>query len=397
MRELAPRALDGGISAEDLGRVQVRRADRRGYRGRRRLRESGASRLVARAPRAGRAQLAVDCSSAVADALLADVLDRLTREARRLRRHEPRRGGPHLRRRRRRLRLRRARAAPRPRSAASPSPTYPPRSRTRRPRRARARTESVHLRRRDLEDLRGGERAWANTPWRARWTTPLIGLRRKSERVRARVLEGAAGAGLDGRGLRAGRRRGGLLPVPRRRARTRRFRPRADAARRRWRRAREAWAASWGPGPLGAGACARGRGGGSTRGRLRFTRAPKAERLGPGLLARPRLGTAWRVLVEAAPGGIEGLLAGGAAADRWALGAALGAHAWSAGRPRRRRTAGRLLFRRSGLKSLARAGPGAPGRAARRRGRGGLFATTARKLYIHHARPLEAPAPCLVR
>ena len=146
---------------------------------------------------------------------------------------------------------------------------------------------------------------------------------------------------------------------------------------------REVWAASWEPGPLGARLRA-GRGG-AFEGTIRFARAPKTELSGLLFSRDPGSGRR-RVTVEAAPGGVAELLAGGTPADRYTL------------EPRSGRVLestpamdGKPLLSADRLKRLARLA-----RALDAWRGGGVevaFSFDGKDLYVHHARPLEPPNP----
>ncbi|MDE2510087.1 MAG: hypothetical protein KGL74_03095, partial [Elusimicrobia bacterium] len=206
-----------------------------------------------------------------------------------------------------------------------------------------------------------------------------LDLRRKAERVRARLL----GARLDpateaGRAIAAAASSCPCLVVGDDAT------VKADDAREALTAAREVWAASWGPGPLGARLRA-GRGA-DYSGRLRFSKAEKADVSGLLFSRDPGSGRR-RVLVEAAPGGIETLLAGGGDADRWTL------------EPRSGRTLDFIPGAADGNPRLSPERLAKLARLARAldawRGAGVevAFSFVGDRLYVHHARPLEAPRP----
>lgn len=374
MRELAPRALDGTMPAADLARVEAAARAEAGADGRERLLKAE-RRAWTRALREARGPLA-DCAAAAADAPAADVLDRLTREAK----AEAGRaaaagkvlgggdGGFGA--------LARSCAAAADKRRRSVPPDAPSLA--------------------DAAAVAGASRA-ESTPLRdGAWklfveenrlgdflSTTLddasLGLRRKSERVRAKILEGRLDESTDaGRWVLEAATScpclvvGEDATIP------------AKDGREALSAVREAWAASWGPGPLGArlrAGCAS-----AYDGTIRFAKAPKAEVSGLLLSRDPGSGRR-RVLIEAAAGSSPEVLSGGAAADRYALeprsGRALEAVAASAD--------GKLLLSPERLKRLARLARGLDA------WRGGAieaaFSFDGDELEVTSARALEGPKP----
>ncbi len=147
---------------------------------------------------------------------------------------------------------------------------------------------------------------------------------------------------------------------------------------------REAWASSWGPGPLGARLRA-GRGA-AYDGTIRFEKAPKSDLSGLLFSRDPGSGRR-RVLVEAARGGVAEFLTGGAAADRYALDPRSGRVLESVPAA----ADGKELLSPERLKKLARLARALD--AWRGGGIEAAFSFDGDKLYVHHARPLEAPRP----
>lgn len=199
-----------------------------------------------------------------------------------------------------------------------------------------------------------------------------LGLRRKSARVRERVLAGrldpsraagrAALAAADGPVLVIGPD-AALKAGP------------ADVLA----KVREVWAASWAPGPLGARLRA-GRGA-EFEGFVRVERVAKADFSGLAFSRDPGSGRRGRILLEAAPGGIEAVLEGGAAAARRALDP----------------DTARVLESEGSLPSLTTARLKRLARLVRAldswRGSGVevAFSFAGEKLLIHHARTLDVP------
>ncbi|HEX4048357.1 MAG TPA: hypothetical protein VH309_11010, partial [Elusimicrobiota bacterium] len=206
-----------------------------------------------------------------------------------------------------------------------------------------------------------------------------LGLRLKSERIRARIREGRLDESTDaGRAVLSAAASCPCLVVG-----DDATLPAADG-REAAAAVREAWAASWGPGPLGARLRA-GRGT-SYDGLIRFEKAPKADVSGLLFSRDPGSGRR-RILVSAAPGGAAELLSGGAAADRYALesrsGRALEVVPSAAD--------GRPILSAERLKRLARLARALD--AWRGGGIEAAFSFDGDKLYVHHARPLALPPP----
>ena len=373
MRELAPRALEGTIPSSDLARIELAARAAAGASERDALAKAE-RRAWSRALRAGRAQLA-DCVAAASDAPAADVLERLTRDAKDAAARAAASGkvfgggdggyGALA-------RACESAAAKRRKSVPSASPSLEDAAAAAGAARAessplRAETWKIFVAENGLGDF------LAQTVDDA-----SLGLRRKAERIRARILESGLSDATDaGRAILAAASCPCLVvgedaTVPAKDSRE------ALAA------VREAWAASWGPGPLGA----RLRAGRAAAydGTIRFAQAPKAELSGLLFSRDPGSGRR-RVLVEAAVGGIPELLEGGAAADRYALD------------PRSGRVLeavpaasdGKALVSPERLRRLARLARGLDA------WRGGAveaaFSFDGEKLYVHHARPLEPPRP----
>jgi hypothetical protein len=373
MRELAPRALEGGISAADLARVELAARAAAGAGGRDALAKTE-RRAWSRAVRAGRAQLA-DCSAAAADAPAADVLDRLTRDANdaadRVAAAGKIFGGGDgglgaL------ARACASAAAKRRKSVPSSSPSLDDAAAAA----GASRTESSPLRAETWKIFvaENGLGDFLATTL----DDASLGLRRKSERVRAKILEGRLSESTD-----AGRAVLAAASCPCLVVGEDATIPAADP-REALTAVREAWASSWGPGPLGARLRA-GRGA-AYDGTIRFEKAPKSELSGLFFSRDPGSGRR-RVLVEAAPGGVAELLAGNASADRYALeprsGRVLEAVPASAD--------GKPLLTPERLKKLARLARGLD--AWRGGGIEAAFSFDGDKLYVHHARPLETPRP----
>jgi phosphohistidine swiveling domain-containing protein len=374
MRELAPRALAGGISSEDLARAESAARAAAGPGGRGAL-EAATRRAWSRAVRAGRANLA-DCAGAAADAPAGDVLDRLTGGAKAVADRAAAAGrilgggdgGLGA--------LSRACAA----AAAKRRKSVPPASPSLDDAAAAAgasRTESSALPPgawRSFAAENGLDEFLART-----LDDASLGLRRKSERVREKILAGRLDENTaTGRLILTSALSGPALVVGDDAT------LKAAGARELFAAVREVWAASWGAGPLGARLRA-GRGA-DYAGTLRVSRVPKADLSGLLFSRDPGSGRR-RVLVEAAPGGIDGLLSGGAAADRYSL------------EPRSGRVLesvpaapdGKPLLGSERLKKLARLA------RALDAWRGGAveaaFSFDGDTLTVHHARPLEPLRP----
>ncbi len=224
------------------------------------------------------------------------------------------------------------------------------------------------------EELSAG--AWARfvesnglAEWLARTVDDAsLGLRRKSERVRERVLAGRLEpvAAASGRVLIVGEDASLIADGP------------ADAAL----RVREAWAASWAPGPLGA----RLRAGRplAYEGRVRVEKITKAEVSGVAFSRDPGSGRRERIQLEVSPGGFDE--AGAAGAQSYVLD----------------RLSGRELAPRAGGGTDALLSPERLARVARLaraldawKGAGVevAFSFVGPRLLVHHARALEAPRP----
>jgi hypothetical protein len=373
MAELAPRALEGGAPVDDLVRLDraARAAAGPGGVG---AVARAETRAWGRAVRATRAALST-CAAAASEAPGADVADRLAEEARAAASRAaaggralglPDGGLGAL------ARACAAAAAARRRAVPARAPSLDEAARAA----GAEQPEAVEV----------GPEAWRAFVAENGLAEFLIetsgdaslGLRRKSERLRERVLAGRLDPASEaGRALAAAAAScpcvvsgaDASLPAPDARS--------ALAA------ARAVWAASWEPGPLGA----RLRAGRATEvdGRLRIERSAAAEVSGLVFSRDPSSARRGRALVEAAPGGLEGLLGGGAPADRYDLDAA-------SGRAREIVPAGpRPILTPERLRRLARlaraldAWRGAAVEAA--------FSFSGGKLLVLHVRPLEPPRP----
>lgn len=198
-----------------------------------------------------------------------------------------------------------------------------------------------------------------------------LGLRRKSERIRERIVAGRL-ASVDGVS-------GPVMIVGEDAA------LKAEGAADAPRRVKEAWAASWTPGPLGARQRA-GRGL-AYDGRVRVEKILPADASGIVFSRDPGSGRRERLLVEAAPGPLDGILSGGAETESYALD----------------RATGRELAPRSGgaapllpperlarVARLARALDAWKGSGVEI-----AFSFSGTRLIAHTARSLEAPRPVL--
>lgn len=370
MRELAPRALDGGISPDDLARLG---------RGARAAAGAAGQDALARAERRAwsralaSARLELDeCVASASDAPSTDVLDRLSRRARELS----------------------SRASAAAKIFGGNGLDAPARACESAASRRRA---SVPASAPSLEDVAAAAGA-ARVPsteisgeaWRlfvsenglsefiARTVDDAsLGVRRKSERVRARILSARLTPTTEAGRLVAA----ALVSCPCLIAGDDATAKAADA-RETLDAVRETWAASWDPGPLGARL--RAGQGAAFDGRLRVSAAPKADVSGLLLSRDPGSGRR-RVLVEAAPGSIDRFLDGRKDADRYQLepisGRALDVLVSSPN--------GRRLLAAGRLERLARLA-----RALDARQGGGIeaaFSFDGERLIVHHAKPLETP------
>jgi phosphohistidine swiveling domain-containing protein len=373
LRELAPRALEGGISAADLARVEkaARAAAGSGAPTLGRVERRAWDRAL-RAARAGSA----DCASAAADAPSAEVLDRLTRDASELAERAAAAGKVYgggdgglggL------AAACKTAAAKRRRSVPAASPSLDDASTAAGAARAQAVELPATAWPRFVEE--NGLREYISQTL----DDASLGLRRKSERIRERVL--ASRLTPESEAARAVLAAASSCPclIVGEDATLK-----ADDSAQALAMVKDAWAASWGPGPLGARLRA-GRGA-DYAGRVRVSRVKKADVSGLLFSRDPGSGRR-RILIEAAPGGIDALLAGGAAADRWALD------------PRSGRT---LEFVAASPDGKPRLTPAQLARLARlARGldawRGAAveaaFSFEGDDLVVHHARPLEPPRP----
>ena len=374
MGELAPRALDGGISSDELSKVERAARTAAGPAGHAAL-AAAERRAWEKAARAARAA-AADCAAAAADAPSTSVLDGLTRAANAQAARAAAAGkifgggdgglGAAA-------RACASAAAKRRRSAPETTPSLDDASAAA----GASRPESVEASAdawRRFSDENGLTEFLART-----LDDASLGLRRKSERIRERVLAGRLGPDTEaGRAIAAAAAFCPCLVVGEDAT------LKAADAREALDAAREAWAASWGPGPLGARL--RAGAGGAYSGKLRFTRAAAADVSGLLFSRDPGSGRR-RVLVEAAPGTVDSLLSGGADPDRWSLDPATGRA---------------LEFVPAAPDGKARLSPEKLARLARLaraldawRGGGveAAFSFSGDKLFVHHARPLEPPQP----
>ncbi len=198
-----------------------------------------------------------------------------------------------------------------------------------------------------------------------------LGLRRKSERIRERIMAGRLGPidGITGRSLIIGEDAALKADGP------------ADAPQ----RVKEAWAASWTPGPLGARQRA-GRGL-AYDGRVRVEKLVPADASGLAFSRDPGSGRRERIFIEAAPGSLDGILAGDAATESYALDRRSGRET----APRSGSAAAVLSTERlARVARLARALDAWKGAGVEV-----AFSFSGGRLRAHHARALELPRPVL--
>jgi|GEM_PF-1913840 len=370
MAELAPRALEGGASAEDLARLD--RAARSASGASSALVAKAEARAWDRALRRARAELAA-CPAEAADAPSADVLDRLASDAKSLAARASAGGHalalgdgglPAL------ARACASAAASRRRAVPAAAPTLD----------AAARAAGAD--RPQAADV--GPEAWSSfvaDNGLREYLSDTSGdislpLRARSERLRARVLSSRLDPTSEAGRLIAAAAGGGPCVVSGADASI----PASDA-RALLVAAKAAWAASWDPGPLGARLRA-GRGA-DYDGRLRVEKAAFADVSGLAFSRDPVSGRRGRILVEAAAGGADVLLSGGAETQHYALEAL-------SGRALQAPDSGALLSAEQ-LKRVARlaraldAWQGGAVEAA--------FSFAGGRLLVLHARALTPPAP----
>lgn len=366
LEELVPRAAAGSMPSDDLARVR-RAAERAVPASAREGMRRAEARAFARAAREAKRR-AEDCAADAADAADAAALERLADEARAAAEglssvarllSLPDGGAASAARACRDAALRRAKSrAGKPSDFAAAAAAG-----------GADRPEGVDLPegawKRFVDDNDLGD-------WLARTLDDAsLGLRRKSERIRERIMAGRLGPidALVAPSLIIGEDAALKADGP------------ADAPQ----RLKEAWAASWGPGPLGARQRA-GRGL-AYDGRVRIERLVPADASGLAFSRDPGSGRRERVFVEAAAGPLDGLLAGDAATESY------------------------TLERRSGRETGPRSGSAAsvlsPARLARVarlaraldawKGAGVelAFSFSGERLIAHHARVLEPPRPVL--
>ncbi len=372
LRELAPRVLDGGLAASDLARIEKSARAAAG---------TGASdlgrverRAWARALRAVKAASA-DCAAAAADAPSAEVLDRLTRDAADLAARAAAGakvygggdGGLGA-----TANSCRTAAAKRRRSVPAASPSLDDAAAAAGAARARSVELPAAAWSRFVDD--NGLRDYIS----GTLDDASLGLRRKSERIRERVLASRLGPESEAARTVLAAASCPCLIVGEDAT------LKADDSAQALAMVKEAWAASWGPGPLGARMRA-GRGA-DYAGRVRLSRVMPADVSGLLFSRDPGSGRR-RVLVEAATGGVDAVLAGGAAADRWALDPRSGrALEFVPGSPDGKpRLSPAQLARVSRLARGLDAWRGSAVEAA--------FSFEGTDLVVHHARPLEPPRP----
>lgn len=195
-----------------------------------------------------------------------------------------------------------------------------------------------------------------------------LGLRRKSERIRERVLAGRLSPVAEASGpvLVVGEDAALKADGP------------SDAAA----RLKEVWAASWGPGPLGA----RLRAGRALAfdGKARVEKLTKSDAAGVLFSRDPGSGRRERVLVEASAAPLEAVLSGDAETSSYALDRATG----RAVAPKTGSGADLSPERLERLAKAARALDAWKGAGVE-----AAFSFSGDKLFIHHARAIEAPKP----
>lgn len=374
LSELVPRAAAGAMSADDLSRV--RRAAERAVpaSAREGMRRAEASAFARAAKEAKRR--AEDCSADAADATDAAALERLADEARA--------SAEGLAAVARMLSLPDGGAAAAARSCRDAA-LRRAKSRSGKPSDFSAAAVAGGADRPEGAELPAN--AWERFvdsnglgEWLARTLDDSsLGLRRKSERVREKILASKLDSGSPGGAAALGAASGPVLVVGEDAAL--KSAGRGDVLE----RVKEAWAAGWAPGPLGARQRA-GRGL-AYEGRLRLEKIVPADVSGLAFSRDPGSGRRERVLVEAAPGAFDSILAGDAETQSYALD----------------RATGRELAPRTGgeTASLSPARLARVARLARAldawKGSGVevAFSFVGDRLIAHTARPLDAPRPVL--
>ncbi|MBI4371135.1 MAG: hypothetical protein HY552_02435 [Elusimicrobia bacterium] len=367
--ELAPRALEGGVAPADLARLM--RAARASAGPRQAGVDAAARRAWARAARRAAAALA-SCPADAAAAPTAAALERVSAAARGI--------------------AARAAAAGRALGAGDEGVAAAARACLTAARRRRRSVPASVLTLEEAAAAAGADRVLAAELPDGAWSDFVaqnglsshfarllpdasLDLRRKSERLRARILEGRLPPDSPaGRAALAAAAGGSCLVIG---EDVTLQAPAGEVLR----AVVEVWAASWEPGPLGARLRA-GRGA-DIAGRVRVERLRPAEVSGLAFSRDPGSGLRGRVVVEAAPGGVDGLLSGSAPADRWALDA-------RDGRAREAVVAGaRPALSPERLARVARLARGLDAWSG-----GGVelaFSFDGPRLRVHHVRPLEPP------
>ncbi len=197
-----------------------------------------------------------------------------------------------------------------------------------------------------------------------------LGLRRKSERIRERILAGRLGPveGVSGPAMIVGE--DAAL--------------KADGAGDAAQRVKEAWAASWTPGPLGARQRA-GRGL-AYDGRVRVEKIVPADASGLVFSRDPGSGRRERLLVEAAPGPLDGIVSGDAETQSYSLDRLTGREL----SPRAGAAVSLSAERLARVARLARALDAWKGSGVEV-----AFSFSGERLIAHTARSLDSPRPIL--
>jgi hypothetical protein len=370
MAELASRALEGGVSVEDLTKLD--RAARSAA--------GAASAQVARAEARAWARALLDardelaaCPAQAADAPAADVLDRLSSGARAVAARASAAGRalglgdgglPAL------ARACAAAASKRRSAVPATAPTLDEVARAAGAQRPQAFELGPEAWRAFIADNRLAD-FLADTSGDS-----SLALRGRSARIRARLMSARLDASSQAGRLIAAAAGSGACVVTGPDASV----PAADA-RAAPAAARAVWAASWDPGPLGARL--RAGHGSEIDGRLRFERTSTADVSGLLFSRDPASGGRGRVFVEAASGGADSLLSGTAATQRYALDSA-------SGRALQAPASGALLSPER-LKRVARLSRSLD--AWQGGGVEAAFSFVGTKLLILHARPIAPPAP----
>jgi len=374
LSELVPRAVAGAMPADDLSRV--RRAAERTVpaSAREEMRRAEASAFALAAREAKRR--AEDCLADASDATDADALERLADEARASAEGTAAVAGMLA------LNDRGAAAAAR---ACRDASLRRAKSRAGKPPTFAIAAASGGADRPEGVDLPAN--AWERfvdsnglAEWLARTVDDSsLGLRRKSERIRERLAAAKLDASSSAGAAALAAATGSVLVVGNDAA-LKALGP-ADVLE----RVKEAWAASWAPGPLGARQRA-GRGL-AYDGLVRVEKIAPADASGLVFSRDPGSGRRERLFVEAAPGPLDGILAGDAVTESYSL------------------------DRRSGRELSPRTGAAAPVLSSERlirvarlaraldawKGAGVeiAFSFSGDRLIAHHARAIDAPRPVL--